>query len=109
MINNKVLHFLEGFSLDEVNNVLLTKPEVIYYTRYISETNEFLVVNNKRGDFTITPFITQLLEYYKKNNELSNLVKESKVKGNDSFSIILNVNEELINQIKKDLNQLLKK
>ncbi len=109
MINNKVLHFSEGFSLVEVNEVLLTKPNVIYYTRYIPENNELHIVNNKKGEYEITSFITQLFEYYKNNNGLSNLIKESKVKGNDSFSIIINTNEELINQLKKDLNKLLNK
>lgn len=109
MINNKVLHFSEGFSITEINDVLSTKPDVIYYTREISENNQFHVVNNKKGDFVITPFIIQLFEYYKKNDKLSTLIKESKVKGNDIFSIIINTNDELINQIKRDLNQMLNK
>lgn len=109
MINNKVLHFSEGFSLDEINNVLSNKQEVIYYTRYIPENNEFHIVNNKNGSFTITKFMTQLLEHYNKISELSNLITETKIKGNDKFAIIINTNEQLMNQIKKDLNLLLKK
>ena len=109
MINNKVLHFSEGFTLDEVNEVLLTKPDVVYYTRYIPENNQLHIVNNNGGSFTLTSLVTQLFEFYKKDEQLSQLIKESKVKGNDSFSIIINTNEELNNQIKKDLNKLLKK
>lgn len=109
MTNNKVLHFLDGFSMNEINDVLSTKPDTIYYTRYIQESNEFHVINNNNGKFEITPFITQLFDFYSKNEKLSGLIKESKVKGNKSFSIIMNTNEELINKLKNDLNVLLNK
>ena len=71
--------------------------------------NEFHIVNYKEGEFTLTPFISQLFGFYQSNEKLSPLVSDSKVKGNNSFTIIHNTNEELIEQIKSDLNTLLKK
>lgn len=105
----KVVHFSDDFSMDDINEAMLHQDDILYFTRHISEKNEFHIVNHKKGEFTLTPFITQLLNFYNSNKELSQFVRESKVKGNDSFTIILNVNDNLINQIKKDLNLLLKK
>jgi len=109
MGNNKVVHFSEEFSMNEINTVMKGRDEVIYYTRYIAEKNEFHIVRYKDSEIIITPFMTQLFNYYKNNEGLSNLISDSKIKGNDNFSIILNPSTELITQIKKDLNVLLKK
>lgn len=108
-MNSKVLHFLEGFSLNEINDVLSKRSEVIYYTRYIPENNEFHIIKHKDGNFVITPFISQLFDFYKKNDALCEKISNIKVKGNDNFSIITNIDQELLNQLKKDLNILLKK
>jgi hypothetical protein len=106
---NKVLHFSDGFSLDDINNVLSSKDGILYYTRQISEKNEFHIINHKDGTMTITPFITQLLNYYNTNKQTQTIIRESKVKGNEKFAIITNTNQVLIEQLKKDLNILLKK
>jgi hypothetical protein len=108
MKDYKVVHFSDEFNLDDINEALSATDDIIYYTRDLNEKNEFHVVNYKEGDFTITPFITQMFNFYK-TNKLSHLVKESKVKGNDKFAIIVNTNEDLINRLKNDLNLLLKK
>ena len=107
-MNSKVLHFLEGFSINEINYVLSKRDEIIYYTRYISETKEFHIVKHKDGNFVMTPFISQLFNFYKKNDTLCEKLSNVKVKGNDNFAIITNTDQELINQIKRDLNILLK-
>lgn len=108
-MNSKVLHFLEGFSLNEINDVLSKRDEVVYYTRYIPESNEFHIVKHKKGNFVITPFISQLFNFYKNNESLSEKLTNVKIKGNDNFAIITDSDQELINQIKKDLNVLFKK
>lgn len=107
-MNSKVLHFLEGFSLNEINAVLSKRDEVVYYTRYIPESNEFHIVKHKDGNFVMTSFISQLFDFYKKNDTLCEKLSNVKIKGNDNFTIISNTNQELINQIKRDLNILLK-
>lgn len=105
---DKVVHFSEEFSLTEINSVMKSKDSVIYYTRYIAESNEFHIVRHKDGKVVITQFITQLFNYYKNNEGLSVLISEVKIKGNEKFSIIMNPSNELITQLKKDLNILLK-
>lgn len=105
----KVVHFSEDFTLDDINEAMSYQDDILYFTRYIPEKNEFHVVNHKNGEFTLTSFVTQLFSFYKNDKKLTNLVSEAKVKGNDSFTIILNTKQELVEQIKKDLNTLLKK
>ncbi|MFW5848006.1 MAG: hypothetical protein ACOCVF_03740 [bacterium] len=105
----KVVHFSDEFTIEDINNVMSSKEGVLYFTRYIPEKNEFHIVNHKKGEFTITPFVTQIFNFYNNNKNLSGLVKESKVKGNETFAIITNVRENLLTQLKKDLNTLLKK
>jgi len=105
----KVVHFSEDFSMEDINEAMSSQDEILYFTRYIQEKNEFHIVKHKNGDFKITSFITQLFGFYKKNKNTSSLLDETKVKGNDSFVIIQNVNEQLIERLKNDLNILLKK
>lgn len=105
----KVVHFSDEFTMEDINEAMSFQDDILYFTRHITEKNEFHIVNYKDGEFTLTPFITQLFNFYKSYEKLSDLVSEAKVKGNDKFSIIINANDELINQIKKDLNSLLKK
>jgi len=109
MKDYKVVHFSEEFSMDDINEAMSFQDDIIYYTRNISEKKEFHIVNSKKGEFTLTPFVTQLFNFYQKNEKLSGLIGESKVKGNDTFAIIMDTNDNLINQLKKDLNILLKK
>jgi len=109
MKDYKVVHFSDEFSMDDINEAMSFQDEIIYYTRYIIEKNEFHIVNHNGGEFTLTPFISQLFNFYSTNEKLSPFVTKTKVKGNDTFTIILNVNEELVNRIKDDLNTLLKK
>jgi hypothetical protein len=108
-MNSKVLHFLEGFSVNEINDVLSKKDDVVYYTRYIPEKNEFHIVKHRDGDFVMTPFVSQLFNFYKKNESSENLLSDVKIKGNDNFVIITSSNIELITRLKNDLNVLLKK
>ena len=70
--------------------------------------HEFHVVKYKDGKFNITQFTTQLFGFYKNNEQLSILITETTIKGNDSFAIISNTNDNLIEHLKKDLNILLK-
>ena len=109
MKDYKVVHFSDEFTMDDINEAMSFQDDIIYFTRQITEKNEFHIVNHKNGEFTLTQFVTQLFNFYKNDKNLSPLVSESKVKGNDSFTIVLNANEKLITQIKKDLNILLKK
>ena len=109
MKDYKVVHFSDEFTMDDINEAMSFQYDILYFTRQITEKNEFHIVNHKNGEFTLTQFVTQLFSFYKNDKNLSPLVSESKVKGNDSFTIVLNANEKLIAQIKKDLNILLKK
>lgn len=105
----KIVHFSNEFSMDDINEAMSYQDEIIYYTREITEKKEFHIVNHNNGKFPLTPFVTQLFNFYKKNEGISKFINETKIKGNDNFTIILNSNENLINQLKNDLNTLLKK
>jgi len=109
MKDYKVVHFSDEFSMEDISEAMSFQDDILYFTREITEKNEFHIVNHKNGEFTLTQFVTQLFNFYNTDKNLSSLVRESKVKGNDTFAIITNADENLIARIKKDLNILLKK
>jgi hypothetical protein len=109
-MENKIVHFSDDFTINDINEAMSHQDDILYFSRLISEKNEFHIVNYKKGNFQLTPFISQLLNFYKKDEKISKILSESvKIKGNDAFTIIYNVNDELANQLKNDLNNLLKK
>lgn len=103
---NKIVHFSEESTLDDINDFLKNKNGILYFTRYIPNKKQFHIINHDNGEFEITPFITKLLDFYKKRN-----IKFDKIniKGNDTFAILMNVNNDMVNILKNDLNKLLKK
>lgn len=103
----KIIHFSSDFSMEDINKVMESKYDVLYYTREVK--NELHIVNHKSGKFTITPFMSELLGYYKKNEKLATLLENTRLKGNDNFSILSNANGDIVTKIKQDLNNLLKK
>ena len=104
---NNIIHFLsEDISLKEINSLMKTKNEQ-YFSVLFNEKNELHIVKHDKGYFKINEMITELFNFYEKNNILANKLS---IKGNDNFTIIYNINNpELINRIKTDLNTLLKK
>jgi len=109
MKDYKIVHFSDDFTMEDINEAMEHQDEILYFTREIAEKNEFHIVNHKNGEFTVTQFVSQLFNFYQNDKNLSKIVSEAKVKGNDSFTVVINANEDLINQIKKDLNILLKR
>lgn len=109
MKDYKVVHFSDEFTMEDITEAMSYQDDILYYTRYITEKNEFHIVKYKNGEFTITPFISQLLNFYKNDKNKKKLLGESMVKGNNTFAIITNINDELLIQVKQDLNILLKK
>ena len=103
----KVLHFPDNITNKEIEKLLENRKDIIYYTRIVN--NELhLVKYNKDGFFNSQQLIESLFKHYEKNN-LSSLLKGIKIKGNNSFSIINNVSEKLLEIIKKDLSKILVK
>lgn len=106
----KVVHFTEEFSMKEINDYLKDKKNILYYTRIKNGGNEFHVVkNNENAFFKISTLQSELLKRYEKIEQISNLVKGIKIKGNDKFAILENVNPNIVNIMKNDLNRLLLK
>lgn len=105
----KVVHFSDEFTMDDISEAMSFQDEIIYFTREITEKKEFHIVNHKKGKFPLTPFVSQLFEFYTKDNSMKGITNETKIKGNDNFTIVLNANDKLIDQLKEDLNILLKK
>jgi hypothetical protein len=102
---NKILHFNDGFSLNEILNYILDKKDILYYTRIIN--NEFHIIKyNEKSYFKMGILCSELLKFYEKSN-LKDLLKDVKIKGNDNFAIINSNNIQLIDRLKNDLNKLL--
>jgi hypothetical protein len=106
----KILHFPEDFSLEEINKVLKNRSDILYYTRYIKENNQFhLVKHNNTAFFSMQVFESQLLNFYDSKSELKKIVNGAKIKGNDNFAIIENISNDLMEKLKNDFTKLLTK
>ena len=104
----KILHFPENFSLVEINKVLKNRNDILYYTRYIKENNQFhLIKHNKTAFFSMQSFESQLLKFYDSKVELKKIVNSAKIKGNDNFAIIENISNDLMEKLKSDFTKLL--
>lgn len=110
MKNNKpkIIHFPSDFTFDDINKILSKKDDILYYTRIMEDKNEFhLIKYNENASFKIQSFGTQLLDFYSKNSQTKNIIKDIKIKGNDNFAILENISSELIEKLKDDFNKLL--
>lgn len=110
MENNKfkIIHFSEEFSLNEINNYLAENIDILYYTRTLKENTEIHIVKCvDDAFFKLSTLISELIKMYNKNVEINKLIKNIKIKGNDKFIIIENINLNFINKLKNDLNKLL--
>jgi len=107
---NKVLHFDQEFSIKEINNYLSLNNDILYFTRLLKEGKEFHIIKyNENAFFKINSLISNLFKYYDSKKETKFLIEGTKIKGNEKFIIIENINHNLSHRIKTDLNNLLKK
>jgi len=106
----KVIHFSEEFSLEEILNYLKDKNDILYYTRTLKEGKEFhLIKYNDKAFFEIHKLQSEVFKYYHNNESMKPHLKNIKIKGNSNFSITENLNSTIINKLKNDLNNILKK
>ena len=96
----------------ENNNV---SKEKLHYI-ISKQTNDSLVLlkYNENAQIKLTEFVTTLITYYKRNQQLKSAFDKIVVEGNDSFSIIKNIpninlgDKSLIQVLNDDLIKLLK-
>lgn len=104
----KVLHFPEDFTLEEIENLLENRKDILYYTRLLKNGNEFhLIKHNKSAELKLQILESQLLKHYEQFKNLKPLLQGIKIKGNDNFAIIENLSPILIEKMKTDFNKLL--
>jgi len=104
----KVLHFPDDFTLEEIENLLENRKDILYYTRLLKGGNEFhLVKHNKNAQLKIQILETQLLKHYEQFKNLKPLLQGVKIKGNDNFAIIEGISPILVEKLKSDFNKLL--
>ena len=106
MINDCIIHFSDEFNEKQINDILGKNEKVIYYTK--SLPNELHIINHRNGDIKITQMMIELINYYKNDNDIKPLLSSIKLRGNDKFAILSNIDIKLITKIKSDLNKLLK-
>ncbi|MDY0270306.1 hypothetical protein [Trichloromonas sp.] len=106
----RVVHFSDDFSIEEITNYLKDKSDILYYTRTLKEGKEFhLVKYNDSAFFEMHKLQSELFKFYNNNISLKPHLKGLKIKGNSNFSITENMNPIIVNKIKNDLNNILKK
>lgn len=109
MAEHKVVHFNEDFTLKDIEEALSSRDDIAYFTRYLQEKGEFHIVKRAGGELNVTPFVSELFGFYKKVDGLPPLIESTRIKGNDTFAIIMSVKDEIIERLRQDLNILLKK
>lgn len=108
----KLLDFPKNLKSEEAFNFLkenkISKEKLWYFI--IEKNNELHIVKyNENKGFKITEFVVELLNTYNNHPDIKRLITEVKVKGNDNFSIICNLNEKNTKFIKNDLIRFLSK
>lgn len=105
----RIVHFSEKLKLDDVIKVLQNKgidKEKCWYFITEKNNNELHIIRNNDKGFQIQPFVISFIDLKIKNiiNEATNQIN---IKGNNNFSIISNIPNNLYEQIKNGLIALL--
>ena len=108
----KLLDFPKNTKTEDAYSFLkeynISKEKLWYFL--IEKNNELHIVKyNENKGFKVNAFIVELFKTYSNNNDIKKLINDIKIKGNDNFSIITNLNENNIKFIKNDLLRFLSK
>ena len=108
----KLLDFPKNTKSEEAYSFLkenkISKEKLWYFL--IEKNNELHIVKyNEDKGFKVNAFIVELFKTYTNHNDIKNLIADIKIKGNDNFSIIANLNEKNIQFVKNDLIRFLSK
>jgi len=107
----KVVHF-SGLKLQEVTDFLMKKgidKEKCWYMISEKENGEIHVIRNNDKGFKIQPFVLSFMDIQIKDKHLNESSSQIKIKGNNNFSIISEIPNELYDLVRNGLIVLLSK
>jgi hypothetical protein len=105
----KIVYFSEKLKLDDVINILAKKgidKEKCWYFITEKNNNEIHIIRNNDKGYQIQPFVISFIDL-KIKNQINEAVNQIKIKGNNNFSIISDIPNNLYEQIKNGLIALL--
>lgn len=106
ILEENIIKFNDG-NLNDIMKTLKDKySDTDYFLR--KKDNELHIVKyNENINININEFVNGLLKFYSSKPELKKIVENIKVKGNDKFSIVENMNTQYNEKFINDLTKLL--
>lgn len=105
---NNVL-FINNINIDDIYKLLSEKYNDIDYFIRQKDNDLHIVKYNENIQLNINSFVDSLFKFYSTRKNLKKLIENIKIKGNNKFSIIENINNNNIGKIIEDLSNLLSK
>jgi len=106
ILEERIIKFNAGDITEILETIKSKYSDTDYYMR--KKDNQLHVVKyNEQKKLNVNEFVNSLLKFYSTNKENNNIIKNIKVKGNQSFAIIENMNLQFSNKFVNDLTKLL--
>jgi len=113
---NKIVHFPKNIMPSEsyklLENYNISKDKLHYIISKQPNNSISIIKYNENADINLYKFVSQVVEYYKRNEKLKNSMNYIKIVGNEKWVILKNIpileNVNLIDTILVDLTKLLK-
>lgn len=109
IIEDNIIKFNNG-NIKKIYELLLTEKYsgMDYFIRK-KDNNLHVVKYNENLNLNVNNFVDSLFKFYSTKKELKPLVHNIKIKGNDKFSVVENVDPNAIDIIVNDISRLLSK
>jgi len=109
IVEENVIRFNNG-NIKKIYELLLTEKYsgMDYFIRK-KNNNLHVVKYNENLKLNINNFVDSLFKFYSTKKELKPLVHNIKIKGNDKFSVVENINPSAIDIVVNDISKLLSK
>jgi len=108
ILEEKIIKFNSGHINDILETIKTKYSDTDYYIR--KKDNQLHVVKYNEGlKMNLNEFVNTLLKFYSTKPELRKMTEGIKVKGNQNFSIVENMNPKFSGKFVTDLTSLLSK
>lgn len=108
ILEEKIIKFNSGHINDILETIKTKYSDTDYFIR--KKDNQLHIVKyNESLKMNINEFVNTLLKYYSTNPELRKITEGIKVKGNQNFSVVENMNTRFSEKFITDLTNLLSK
>jgi len=108
ILEDNIIKFNNG-KVKKIYELLSEKYTGMDYFIRKKNNNLHVVKYNESLNLNINNFVDSLFKFYSTKKELKPLAHNIKIKGNDKFSVVENINPHAIDRVANDISKLLSK